>query len=71
MTINECDHPDAKVQKQNWIKSGFEKKERLGPSKLKDPLFDRKNYIMSKTPYQLISTGLDPFKAVTLYKKDM
>ncbi len=69
MTIKECDHPDAMVQKHNCIKSGFEREESLlGPSKLKDALLDRKNYIMSKTPNQFISTGLNPFKAVTLYK---
>ncbi len=69
MTIKECDQPDAMIQKHNCIKSGFERKESLlGPSKLKDALLDRKNYIMSKTTNQLISTGLNPFKAVTLYK---
>ncbi len=69
MTIKECDHPDAKVHKHNCIKSGFERDESLfGPSKLKEALLERKNYIMSKIPNQLISTGLNPFKAVTLYK---
>ncbi len=57
------------IQKHNCIKNGFERKERLlGPSKLKDALLDRKNYIMSKTPNKLISPGLNPFKTVPLYK---
>ncbi len=52
-----------------FIKSGFERDESLlGPSKLKEALLERKNYIMYKTPNQLISTGLNPLKAVTLYK---
>ncbi len=69
MTIKECDHPEGKIENHNCIKSGFEREERLlGSSKLKKALLERKNYIMSKTPKQLISNGLNPFKAVTLYK---
>ncbi len=66
MAIKECDHPDAKVQKHNFIKSRFEREESLlGPYKLKDALMERKNYTMSKTPNQ-ISTGPNLLKAATL-----
>ncbi len=69
MTIKECDHQDAKVEKHNCIKSGFEREERLlGTSKLKQALLERKNYIMSRTPKQLISHGLNPYKVISLYK---
>ncbi len=48
MTIKECDNPDSKIENHNCIKSGFEIEERLlGPSKLKQALLERKNYITS------------------------
>ncbi len=68
MTIKERDHPDAKVEKHDCIKSGFEREERLlGPSNLKWDLLERTNYIMCKTRKQLITHSLNPYKAVSLY----
>ncbi len=69
MTIKECNLLDAKVEKHNCIKSGFENEERLHePSKMKQALLERKNYIMSKSLKQLIYHGLNPYKVVILYK---
>ncbi len=69
MAIEECDHPDTKVQKHICMKSGVERDESLlGPFKLKKALLERKYYIKSKTPNQFICTGLNPMKAVSLFK---